>query len=231
MKGLLIWIFPLQILFKFDTAETTKRHYLRYLCHSFVLSNYATWIARFNVPLSTIIGRIKVPPIINPPSSTKNAMECRSCNLITLVCSFYHSLSNYAWFDFLSLKLTQSRAMVEQEYHVRPSLPSAFLNLYILGDPRADSGGEGNSKWAGKYGTKESKELREEPLGTMYYQTCSKRSPPFWLLIGARKLLCFFAQSEGRTAATFWNWSGKTLFPGALLAVLYFSSCHIFPPV
>ena len=27
------------------------------------------------------------------------------------------------------------------------------------------------------------------------------------------------------------NWSGKTLSPGALLAVLDFSSCHIFPPV
>ena len=51
----------------------------------------------------------------------------------------------------------------------------------------------------------------------------------FWLLIGARNLLCFSAQSEGRTAATVWNWSGKTLSPGALLAVLYFSSCHIFP--
>ena len=35
-------------------------------------------------------------------------------------------------------------------------------------------------------------------------------------------------QSEARTAATVWNWSGKTLSPGALLAVLYFSSCHIF---
>ena len=41
----------------------------------------------------------------------------------------------------------------------------------------------------------------------------------------------FWHQSEGRTAATVWNWSGKTLSPGALLAVLYFSSCHIFPPV
>ena len=30
---------------------------------------------------------------------------------------------------------------------------------------------------------------------------------------------------------TVWNWSGKTLSPGALLAVLYFSSRHIFPPV
>ena len=38
----------------------------------------------------------------------------------------------------------------------------------------------------------------------------------------------FWHQSEARTAATVWNWSGKTLSPGALLAVLYFSSCHIF---
>ena len=37
------------------------------------------------------------------------------------------------------------------------------------------------------YKTKKSKERREEPLGTMSYQTSSKRSPPFWLLIGARK--------------------------------------------
>ena len=38
-------------------------------------------------------------------------------------------------------------------------------------------------------------------------------------------------QSEARTAATVWSWSGNTLSPGALLAVLYFSSCHIFPSV
>ena len=37
----------------------------------------------------------------------------------------------------------------------------------ILGDPGADSGGEGKSKRAGKYGTKKSKERREEPLGTI----------------------------------------------------------------
>ena len=101
----------------------------------------------------------------------------------------------------------------------------------ILGDPGADSGGEGKSKWVGKYGTKKSKERREEPLGTMSYQTSSKRSPSFWLLIGARKLLCFPAQSEGGTAATIWNLSRKTLSAGALLAVLYFYPCHIFPPV
>ena len=101
----------------------------------------------------------------------------------------------------------------------------------ILGDPGADSGDEGKSKRAEKYGAKKSKERREEPLGTMSYQISSKRSPPFWLLIGARKLVFFWHQSEDRTAATIWNWSGKTLSAGALLAVLYFSSCHIFPPV
>ena len=101
----------------------------------------------------------------------------------------------------------------------------------ILGDPGADSRGEGKSKRAGKNGTKKSKDRRKEHLGTMSYQTSSKRSPPFWLLIGARELLCFSAQSEARTVATVWNWSSKTLSPGALLAVLYFSSCHIFLPV
>ena len=45
---------------------------------------------------------------------------------------------------------------------------------------------------------KKSKERREEPLGTMSYQISSKRSPPFWLLIGARKLVFFWRQSEAR---------------------------------
>ena len=63
----------------------------------------------------------------------------------------------------------------------------------ILGDPGADSGCKRKSKRAEKYGTKKSKERRDEPLGTMSYQTSSKRSPPSWLLIGARKLLCFFS--------------------------------------
>ena len=59
----------------------------------------------------------------------------------------------------------------------------------IHGDPGADSGDEGKSKRAKKCGAKKSKERREEPLGTMSYQTSSKRSPPSWLLIGARKLV------------------------------------------
>ena len=76
----------------------------------------------------------------------------------------------------------------------------AFEGKIILGDPGVDSGGEGKSKRAEKYGTKESKERREEPLGTMSYQTSSKRSPPFWLLIGARKTQVFCHQSEARNA-------------------------------
>ena len=53
------------------------------------------------------------------------------------------------------------------------------LGIGILGDPGADSGDEGKSKRAEKCGTKKSKERREEPLGTMTYQTSSKGSPPF----------------------------------------------------
>ena len=83
-----------------------------------------------------------------------------------------------------------------------PTKASTIVSVDILGDPGADSGGEEKSKRAEKYGTKKSKERREEPLGTMSYQTSSKRSPPSWLLIGARKLLCFSAQSEAKTAAT-----------------------------
>ena len=115
--------------------------------------------------------------------------------------------------------------------HITRDMCFPDRGTHILGDPGADSGGEGKSKQEEKYGRKKSKERREEPLGTMSYETSSKRSPPFSLLIGARKLVFFRHQSEGRMAATVWNWSGKTLSPGALPAVLYFSSCHVFPPV
>ena len=62
----------------------------------------------------------------------------------------------------------------------------------------------------------------------MSYQTSSKRSPPFSLLIGVRKTQVFWHQSEARTAVTVKKWSGKTLSPGALLAVLYFSFVPYF---
>ena len=66
----------------------------------------------------------------------------------------------------------------------------------------------------------------------MCYQTTSKRSPPFWLLIGARKLVFFWHQSEARTATTVWNWSG-IVFRGSsgrslLSFVPYFSACLNF---
>ena len=60
---------------------------------------------------------------------------------------------------------------------LRLLLVSEMIN-FILGDPEADGGDEGKSKRAEKYGTKKSKERREEPLGTMSFQTSSKRSPP-----------------------------------------------------
>ena len=80
-------------------------------------------------------------------------------------------------------------------------------SLFILGDPGADSGDEEKSKRAEKYmARRKVKNGEKSPWGQ------------------------FWHQSEARTAATVWNWSGilKTLSPGALLAVLYFSSCHIF---
>ena len=70
---------------------------------------------------------------------------------------------------------------------------NASIEKNILGDPWADSAGEGKSKRDEKYGTKKSKERREKPLGTMSYQTSSKRSPPFWLLIGRKKHKSFLA--------------------------------------
>ena len=59
----------------------------------------------------------------------------------------------------------------------------------------------------------------------------TKREQSKYNVIGARKLLCFSTQSEVRTAATVWNWSGKTLSPGALLAVLYFLHAIFFRPI
>ena len=76
-----------------------------------------------------------------------------------------------------------------------------FKHLHILGDP-PESGARESLNGRENMAQRKSKERPEETLG-----------------------------SPTRTAATVWNWSGKTLSPGALLAVLYFSSCLIFPPV
>ena len=82
--------------------------------------------------------------------------------------------------------------------------------MSILGDPGADSRGERKSKQAGKYGTKKSKERREEPLGTMSYQTSSKWSPPFWLLIGVRKTYVLPDQFQMVTVVPASDWCQKT---------------------
>ena len=66
-----------------------------------------------------------------------------------------------------------------------------YKGKIILGDPGADSGGEGKSKRVGKNGAKKSKERGRERVGTIFYQTSSKRSRPFWLLIGARNVCVF----------------------------------------
>ena len=66
-----------------------------------------------------------------------------------------------------------------------------YKGKIILGDPGADSGGEGKSKRVGKNGAKKSKERGGERVGTIFYQTSSKRSRPFWLLIGARNVCVF----------------------------------------
>ena len=36
------------------------------------------------------------------------------------------------------------------------------------------------------------RKVKEEPLGTMSYQTSSKRSPPSWLLIGQKNTKVFW---------------------------------------
>ena len=132
------------------------------------------------------------------------------------------------WFLAFNICIWICKNMATEIFLIYPLTESCS----ILGDPGADSGGEGKSKRARKYGAEKSKERRDEPLGTMSYQTSSKRSPPFYLLIGQKNTNVFWHQSEARTAATVWNWSGKTLSPRALfVVVLYFSSCHIFPPV
>ena len=93
---------------------------------------------------------------------------------------------------------------------------------FILGDPGAESGGEEKSKRAGKYCTKKSKERREELLGTMSYQTSSKRSPPFWLLIGARQL--FFRPFRLSLAPSICPWVSED-GPHSIIPVTWNSEC------
>ena len=63
----------------------------------------------------------------------------------------------------------------------------------------------------------------------MSYRTSSKQLPPFWLLIGQKNTKVSWHQSEAITAATVWNWSGKTLSPAQGLFSPFFTfPCAIF---
>ena len=113
----------------------------------------------------------------------------RLCLLLSLSKSRVYEI----WYS-CNILFTCLCKLFEGLFCLYPFLKSRFCwicLLLILEDPGADSGGEGKSKRAEKYGKKKSKQRREEPLGTMSCQTSSKWSPPFWLLIGAKKLLCF----------------------------------------
>ena len=76
--------------------------------------------------------------------------------------------------------------------YLLPTTCHSIEALVILGDPGADSGDEGKSKRPKRCGTKKRKERREEPLGTMSYQTSSKRSPPFCLASDWCQKTCVF---------------------------------------
>ena len=82
--------------------------------------------------------------------------------------------------------------------------PNCLIStLSILGDPGADSGGDGKSKRVGKYGTKKSKERREEPLGTMSYPTSSKLSQLFWLRLVPENFCVFLPNQKAERRQPF----------------------------
>ena len=66
------------------------------------------------------------------------------------------------------------------------------------------------------YGTKKSKERREESLGIISYQTSSKRPPPFWLLIGARNLVFFYV-----------SWTSGRLYADDVLNIYIYLICFL----
>ena len=98
---------------------------------------------------------------------------------------------------------------------LRPALSPALTH------PRRPRGRcEGKSKQ--KYGR-----APEDNVLPDQFQTVAAVLTSDW----CQKTCVFLAPIRSQNGGDRWNWSGKTLSPGALLAVLYFSSCHIFPPV
>ena len=64
-------------------------------------------------------------------------------------------------------------------------------SVFILGVPGADSGGEGKSKRAEKYGSKKSKEKARRAPGDNVLPDQFSTVTAVLASIGARKLLCF----------------------------------------
>ena len=84
-----------------------------------------------------------------------------------------------------------------------------------------------------RYTSANSQDKHGEQLNFMFFACKNSRndSKVCCALIGQKNTKVFWHQSEARTAAAVWNFSGKTLSSGALHPVLYFSSRHFFPPV
>ena len=115
--------------------------------------------------------------------------------------SFIHSslhLFSHSELLFISFtKVTQGLRLMVSSH--RPVILVLFLGLlYSSSDTQGQIVGARESlKRVENNGAKKSKERGTKPLGIISYQTSSKGWRPFWLLIGATKLLCFSAQSEG----------------------------------
>ena len=91
-----------------------------------------------------------------------------------LICEAWRKeLSRQPFFAPSFLLLFQKNKFKKKDFS--QNVQAKVKQNLILRDPGVDSGGEGKSKQAGKYGTKKSKERQEEPLRTMSYQTSSKR--------------------------------------------------------
>ena len=103
--------------------------------------------------------------------------------------AFFFGYSFYSWF-FSDVSTLDSFVFIM--YSVGVSEPPGPPNIarciplkgHGEGHPRRPRGCESISSQGG------------EPLGTLSCKTSSEQSQSFWHLIGARKSLCFSAQSE-----------------------------------
>ena len=84
--------------------------------------------------------------------------------------------------DYFDQQIWEKEMQYAKKYEEVGEMPSSETQGQIVGARESLNGRENMAQ-------EKSKERWEEPLGTMSYQTSSKRSPPFCLLIGARKLV------------------------------------------